>query len=85
MVWKMRKDLKTGAGVSKVLLLLAWNYDDLKEMMIQKDWIRGPPKIGLKVTYRISFSLNLKEKNNVKKFYHDIEVSIENDSYEPEN
>ena len=28
------KDLKTGAGVSKVLLLLAWNYDDLKEMMI---------------------------------------------------
>ena len=27
----------------------------------------------------------LKRKNNVKKFYHDIEVSIENDSYEPEN
>ena len=67
MVWKMRKDLKTGAGVSKVLLLLAWNHDDLKEMMIQKDWIRGPPIIGLKVTYRISFSLNLKEKKQCEK------------------
>ena len=31
------------------------------------------------------FSELKRKKNNVKKFYHDIEVSIENDSYEPEN